>query len=128
MLALDTNIVVRLLTEDEKAQAAQARRLVGSNTTFVSDTVILETEWVLRSLYRLAPAEIIAGLRRFLGLEGVALENSARIAAALDQAEAGLDFADALHLAHAAHCEAFVTFDKALVRAARGGALPVRAP
>ena len=128
MLALDTNILVRLLTEDDKAQAAQARRLVGSNATLIADTVILETEWVLRSLYGLSPAAIIAGLRRFMGLEGVTLENPARIADALNLADTGLDFADALHLAHAAHCDAFITFDKTLIRAARGGALAVRAP
>lgn len=129
MLAVDTNIVVRILTQDDPTQTTQARRLLAANQTFVADSVLLETEWVLRSLYRLAALDVVAGLRRFIGLDGVTLDNPARVAAALDSAEAGFDFADALHLAHAAHCEAFVTFDKSLVRAARGvSPLPVRAP
>lgn len=128
MLALDTNIVVRFLTRDDPVQSRQAFRLVTSGQAYVSDTVLLETEWVMRSLYKRAPAEIIEALRSFAGIEGVTLENATHFAGALTLAESGLDFADALHLARAAHCEAFVTFDKSLIRAARGSALPVRAP
>lgn len=128
MLALDTNIVVRLLTRDDPAQTETARRLLASNETFVADTVLLETEWVLRSIYGLAANAVVDALRRFVEVDGVNLENPARIAAAFDLAASGLDFADALHLANARGCDAFVTFDKALVRAARGGPVPVRAP
>jgi predicted nucleic-acid-binding protein len=129
MLALDTNIVVRFLTRDDAVQSPKAYRLITSGPTFVADTVLLETEWVLRSLYGFGPARIAYALRDLVSIDGVTVERPDRIAAALDYADAGLDFADALHLARAAHCEAFVTFDKSLVRAARGsGAIPVRAP
>ena len=128
MLALDTNIIVRFITRDDRVQSPQARKLIISEATFVADTVILETEWVLRSLYGFPQARIINALRDLAGIDGVTLENPARVAEALNLAETGLDFADALHLAHAAHCDAFVTFDKTLIRAARGGALAVRAP
>lgn len=129
MLAVDTNIVIRFLTRDDPVQSPKARHLITSGETFIADTVLLETEWVLRSLYGYSPTRIVHALRDLLGVDGVTLDNPARVAAALDFAEAGFDFADALHLAHAAHCDAFVTFDKSLVRAARGvSPLPVRAP
>ena len=128
MLALDTNILVRFITRDDRVQSPQARTLILSGPTFIADTVMLETERVLRSLYGFPQTRIITALRDLAGIEGVTLENPARIAEALNVAESGLDFADALHLAHAAQCDAFVTFDKTLIRAARGGALPIRAP
>lgn len=128
MLALDTNIVVRFLTRDDPVQSPQAYRLVTSGATFVSDTVLLETEWVMRSLYKRAPGEIVSALRSLVGIDGVTVQNPGRLAEAFDLAASGLDFADALHLANTDGCEAFVTFDKALIRATRGGAMPVRAP
>jgi predicted nucleic-acid-binding protein len=48
MLAVDANIIVRLLTNDERAEAARAKILLAENEVFVATTVLLETEWVLR--------------------------------------------------------------------------------
>ena len=60
MLAVDTNVVVRLLTGDNPAQAARARAIFQRETVFVVKTVILvETEWVLRSLYRFDAIRIL---------------------------------------------------------------------
>jgi len=120
MLAIDTNIIVRLLTRDDAAQAARARALIEDNDVFVGDTVMLETEWVLRAVYGFSPEAVVRALRAFAGMARVTLENPDIIAAALSHAEAGLDFADALHMTRAAHCAAFVTFDKGLVKAAQG--------
>jgi predicted nucleic-acid-binding protein len=129
MLAVDTNVVVRYLTGDHPAQSAAARHLIDGNDVFICTTVLLETEWVLRSAYHFTPAQIAPALRRFGGLQRVTIEEPARIAQALDWMEAGMDFADALHVAKAAACEAFISFDAHLARTAqRAGTIAVRAP
>jgi predicted nucleic acid-binding protein len=129
MRAVDTNVIVRYLANDDPAQGARARRLVEREDVFVSLTVLLETEWVLRGVFGLAPGDIVRSLRAFAGLPRVTVENPAVAAQALDWAERGLDFADALHLAAVRPHDGFVTFDRALVKAARRlGALPVQEP
>lgn len=129
MLAVDTNIVVRYLTRDHPEQSPRARALIDGNDVLVATTVLLETEWVLRSAYRFDRTEIVDALGSFAGLAGVTLEDPARALQALDWFAAGMDFAAALHLASATTCEAFVSFDRRLASAARrvGGAA-VRAP
>jgi predicted nucleic-acid-binding protein len=129
MLAIDTNIVVGYLTGDHPRQSSKARALVDTNDVYVSNTVMLESEWVLRSVYGFTPAQVSRALRAFAGLPGVTVESPALIAQALDQVEQGLDFADALHLGHAEGCTAFVTFDKKLIKAAKtAGIDTVREP
>jgi predicted nucleic acid-binding protein len=129
MIAIDSNIVVRYLTGDHAEQAEQARTLIESTDVFVGTTVLLETEWVLRSAYGYAAGPLAKALRRFAGLRHVTLEAPDLAAQALDWMEAGLDFADALHLAKAAGFDAFVTFDQRFARAAdRLGAGKVRVP
>ena len=118
MRAVDTDIVVRYLTSDDADQAARARRLLAREQVFVPLTVLLEAEWVLRSVYGFAAPQVIAALRGFAGLAHVVVESAATAACALDWAE-HLDFADALHLAAARSHDGFVSFDKALARAAR---------
>lgn len=119
MIAIDTNIVVRYLTGDHPDQSARARTVIDGQAVFVSVTVVLEVEWVLRSAYAYPPADVIRALRAFAGLRTVELEGAAAVAAALDLAEQGLDFADALHVTRTRQCEAFLTFDRALAKAAR---------
>jgi predicted nucleic-acid-binding protein len=127
MLAVDTNIVVRYLTADDPAQAVQARELVNGTDIFVATTVILETEWVLRSIYGFSAQQIAERLGAFAGLPRVTLEAPDATATALDRMAAGMDFADALHLAASEQCDAFVTFDRRLGRlAARLGGTSVR--
>ena len=112
MLAVDTNVIVRYLTRDDAEQFAKASALIRSEDVYVCTTVLLETEWVLRRGYRFSRAGIIAALAAFAGLPRVTLEDAALAAKALDWMERGMDFADALHLAKAASCEAFVSFDR----------------
>ena len=119
MIALDTNVVVRFLVNDEISQARRARALIGGNAAFVTMTVLLETEWVLRGGYGLPRAEVVRLLRALLGLPDLATEDPQRIARALDWHEGGIDFADALHLASSSAAERFATFDEKLVRAAK---------
>jgi predicted nucleic acid-binding protein len=129
MLAVDTNLIVRYLTGDHQRQSAKARAVINGEDVFVSTTVLLETEWVLRSVYSFDSAQVCAALRAFAGLPRVSLEDPALVATALDRTADGLDFADALHLGRAEDCDAFVTFDQQFVRAARAAGLEnVRAP
>jgi predicted nucleic acid-binding protein len=124
MLSVDTN-----LTGDHPAQSAKARTLIDGQRVFVSTTVLLESEWVLRSVYGYAAAQIVRAFRAFAGLPYVTLEDPPLTATALDWMERGIDFADALHLAKARDCEAFVSFDRKLARVARRiGAPQVRVP
>jgi predicted nucleic-acid-binding protein len=118
--AVDTNILVRFLTADDPKQARAARRVIEAGDIFIGTTVILETEWVLRAGYGFASTEIAAGLRGLGGLTGLTVEEPAEIAQALDWMIAGMDFADALHLARSSHCSAFVTFDKKLAARSKG--------
>jgi predicted nucleic-acid-binding protein len=114
MIALDTNVVLRFLTRDDPAQAARARALIETKSIFVSRTVVLETEWVLRSGYRLGRSSIAQGLKRLIGLPGVEVEDADVVWQALDWFDARLDFADALHLAATRRATTFATFHRAL--------------
>ena len=118
MRAIDTNVLVGFLTKDDPKQYAKARALIEGGDIFIATTVLLEAEWVLRSGYEYARSDIISALRSFGGLAGVTLENSRATAQALEWAEAGMDFADALHLASSTRHGSFHTFDARLIRAA----------
>ena len=120
MRAIDTNVLVRFLANDDPTQSAKARAIVEADDVYVSTTVFLETEWVLRSAYEFEAAQIVDAFESLAGLPGVVLEDPDLLALALGLAREGLDFADALHLGRAQGCTAFVTFDRKLVRAARG--------
>ncbi|NTI60633.1 type II toxin-antitoxin system VapC family toxin [Agrobacterium rhizogenes] len=119
MIAIDTNLIVRYLTGDHPEQSPRARGIVDSQAIFVAATVVLEVEWVLRSTYGYRPTDVARALRAFGGLPTVTVEDAALVAAALELAEKGMDFADALHLGRSAHCEGFVTFDRKLVKVAK---------
>ena len=119
MIAIDTNVVVRFLTRDDPGQAARAKALLLAQPVFLSKTVLLESEWVLRSGYRFARDAIAAAFRGLLGLPGATMEDPPAVAQALAWYDVGLDFADALHLASSGPAGKFATFDEALVRRAK---------
>ena len=129
MLAVDTNLVVRYLTGDHPEQSAKAKAVIDETDVFVGTTVLLETEWVLRSAYGFPASQLAGALRAFAGLPRITLEAPGAVAVALDWMAAGMDFADALHLAAAEGCDAFVTFDHRLGTLERRlGSIPVRMP
>lgn len=129
MRAIDTNIVVRFLTADDPEQAQAARLVIEGGDIFLGTTVLLESEWVLRSGYGFQAGEIADGLAGLAGLPGITVEQPAELSQAIDWMRQGADFADALHLARATHCEAFVTFDRKLAKRAKQlGAMPVEVP
>jgi predicted nucleic-acid-binding protein len=125
VIAADTNVVVRLLTADEPQQTQQARQLFDTETIFLPKTVLLETEWVLRRLYRLDRSAVIRALHALVSLSNVRCEDEADVVQALAWGQAGLDFADALHVTSSGTVTRFVTFDLALIKAAaRAAARP----
>lgn len=120
MVAVDTNIVVRLLTQDDEQQYSYSLQLFQKYDIFMPDTVILETEWVLRFAYNFKPEEICAAFRNLFGLPNVQLTNESMMAQVLQWHEQGLDFADAIHLAQCQECSAMYTFDSKFVKKAQG--------
>lgn len=119
MLAIDTNIIVRYLTGDHPQQSPKVKALIDREDVFVCTTVLLESEWVLRSVYGFPAGDASKALGAFAGLPNVTVEDAALASKALDWAARGMDFADALHLAKAQGCDAFVSLDRRLARAAK---------
>lgn len=120
MIAVDTNVVVRLLVNDDVEQARRARELFQHEKVWIGATVLLETAWVLDASYGLGAADVAAALNGLLGLPNVSVEDGEAVARALAAVAKGVDFADALHLVRApAEVEAFVTFDAVLARRGR---------
>ncbi|MVF22890.1 type II toxin-antitoxin system VapC family toxin [Methylocaldum sp. BRCS4] len=120
MLAVDTNVIVRLLVNDDPGQTARAIAVFESEPIFLPKTVVLEAECVLRYCYGLECKAIAKSIRAVAGLPNVTLENQTEVADALAWFEQGLDFADTLHLASSALAERFGTFDEKLVKRAQG--------
>jgi predicted nucleic-acid-binding protein len=126
VIAVDTNVLVRYLTNDDQEQAKRALAFLGSaDTVLVTETVLLELEWVLRGAYRLPRETIHRAMLQVLGLENVQVRQATRIARVLDWFAAGMDLADAMHLALADEAEGFVTFDRRLVKRASAEGLAV---
>lgn len=125
MHAVDTNVLVRLLTGDDAEQTKRAAALFKKETIFIPKTVLLETEWVLRRLYRLDSKAVVNAFRRLSGLANVEIEQPLEVTQALQWCEKGMDFADALHLAASKNSRKFVTFDEQLKKSAPKGIKPV---
>ena len=121
-VALDTNLLVRLLTNDDPEQARCVADLIdASSACFVPITVVLELEWVLRGAYQLSRESIIRAFRGLIAIRHLQLEQEQQVLQALVAYGQGLDFADALHLLRSEGCAALVSFDRAF--AAKAGEL-----
>jgi predicted nucleic-acid-binding protein len=124
MTGLDTNVLIRHLTQDDPVQSPKATRLIERTLTeeapgFVNIVVIAETAWVLERAYALCSGEIAAALERILQTAVLIVENEADVFAAMIAVkENRASFADALigALDATAGCAVTVTFDR---RAAR---------
>jgi predicted nucleic-acid-binding protein len=129
MTAVDTNLVVRLLTQDDRKQAAIASTVFATGEVWIAKSVLLETAWVLETVYGFDATAIRRALLLLLGLPNVRMEDEEAVARAIDLLAKGLDFADALHLVSRPAGAWFISFDKALVRRAqRAGVKDVKAP
>lgn len=119
MISVDTNVIVRLLTADEPAQHKKAKSLFARERIFIPLTVVLECEWVFRYAYKFGAEEIVDAFEFLFGLPNVEVQDQLAIRNALQWHKAGLDFADALHLAKSESAKAFATFDKKLIKTGR---------
>src|ERR1700693_3241686 len=119
MVAVDTNVVVRLLTADDPKQAAAERSLFAAGPIWIAKTVLLETGWGLRRLYGFDESAIREALTKLLGLNNVHTEDKPSMAAALALTAHGIELADAIHLCSRLPGAKFVSFDQSFVRRAR---------
>jgi predicted nucleic-acid-binding protein len=110
--------LVRLLTGDEPAQTVRARAIFEREAVLLAKTVILESEWVLRRLYRFGSDRIADAFVALIALPDLVCEDAAAVADAIQWMRDGLDFADALHLASARPAGRFATFDDKLAKRA----------
>lgn len=124
MIALDTNVLVRYLVEDDAKQTVSAAALIhrviaNDDTLFVSDVVVCETVWVLSVSYHVGRQEIASVLGNLLRARHLTFSATDQLIRALDAYEVGKgDFADYLVREHAraADCENVATFDRVLLR------------
>ncbi len=122
MIAVDTNVLVRLLVNDDAAQATKAKRLFDAmagedGSIWITDTVLVEVAWTLARAYGRSRENLVSALRALAGHATVALESAAAVRAAIETFEAGpADFAHCLlaEKARLAGCTQLVTFDKGM--------------
>jgi predicted nucleic-acid-binding protein len=125
MRGLDTNILVRYLTRDDEQQWQQAESyinatLTAEETCFISNIVLCELIWVLRSAYRIPREELIIALEKILRTSHFDFEDKAAIWKAFQQFQKGkADFSDYLigQVNHQAGCSETATFDAKLKNA-----------
>jgi len=127
MIAFDTNLLVRAVVADDPDQVAIVQDLVTLDIVFISRTVLLETEWVLRAVYKKSQTDILKFFRALLEIDSTEIEDASAVSSALDWYAQGADFADAMHLAV---CGSAVmhTFDKGFCKTAReaGNTPPIK--
>lgn len=127
MIAIDTNVLIRLLTQDDQVQYERAVQLFSHGRLFLPDTVLLECERVLRYVYEFEASQISGALRKVVSLPNVMVRDLNSLVLALDWHAQGLDFADAFNLALSMSCSELATFDRQFSRRASSFApVPVR--
>lgn len=127
MNAVDTNVLARFFINDaddpEAAKQRPAAIAALTGKVYVPVSVVLEFEWVMRGFYALSRKDIQRVFESLCGLQNVQIENRSSVLAALNAYQRGLDFADALHLARADSCSAFLSFDRRLKKGANAAGL-----
>ena len=116
MIGLDTNVLARYYVASSDALSQQqgvlARKLIESGKRlYVSKSVVLELEWVLRGYYKSTVADVLTVLRHLQALPNVEIEDRLGVEQAIDALADGFDFADALHHASYRQCTSVATFD-----------------
>jgi predicted nucleic-acid-binding protein len=120
MPALDTNVLVRYIVQDDPSQLAAAKRLIRrcvaeGSTLFVPVTVVLELEWVLRSSFAFSKEDVLMTLSTLFSAAELTFESERALEVALQLFRKGsADFTDCLHVALAAQAgeQPLWTFDK----------------
>ena len=129
-IAPDTNLLIRVLTNDDPEQARIGRDVLSDASAIVLSSVVLcETVWVLKRFFRATREEISQGVRALVGAENAVCDADA-VDAGLRMLDAGGDFADGVIAASVVGmgAEAFVSFDRRAVRDLTELGLPARTP
>ena len=124
MIGIDTNVLVRFLVRDDEEQFERARKLIrreaqAGDPVRISLLVLLETEWVLRSRYKLGKDEILGAFSELLSAVDMSFEDESSIEEALFVwKDSSAQFADCLMGARyrTLGCSATATFDNAAVK------------
>ena len=116
MIALDTNVLARYYVASsdmpsQKQSTAAKKLLESGKALFVSKTVVLVLEWVLRGYYKSLPEDVLTVLTHLLAMPNVNIEDRVAVELAVAALGDGFDFADALHHASSRHCTSMATFD-----------------
>jgi predicted nucleic-acid-binding protein len=100
MRAVDTNLIVRLTTRDDKAQVAAAEKFIAERGAWVSHVVLVEVAWVLHSVYEFERIQIATAIEMLLDQEHLVMQDSEIVAAAVKHYRGGIgsDFADCMIL------------------------------
>ena len=119
MLAVDTNVLVRLLARDDARQAKAADQFIAKGA-WVSHLVLAETLWILESVYDRGATQIIEALKLLMTHENLVLQDAETVGLALAQFQLkpALGFSDCLvlEIARKAGHLPLATFDRALAR------------
>jgi predicted nucleic-acid-binding protein len=128
--ALDTNIVVRLFVDDGSKEVPIARAVFERETVEIPLSVVLECEWVLRSVYKFSAASICEALTALLSLNNVIVQDPELVAAAIEAHRLGIDLTDAFHLLSVEKSDELLTFDDDFEKRAKrmNHMIPVRIP
>jgi predicted nucleic-acid-binding protein len=126
MIGLDTNLLVRYITQDDPVQSPIAsevfeRRLSGANPGFVSVVATAELVWVLGRAYHFSAAEVASAVERLLAVEVLEVQNAPAVFTAMLAIRDGIgSFSDVLiaELGAEVGCEQTLTFDRKALRIA----------
>jgi predicted nucleic-acid-binding protein len=127
MISLDTNLLVRFFAKDDESQLRKVLALLGRKdaTFFVCDLVLVETDWVLRSLYDWTGAEVADAYVRLTSIHNLEFENEARLRIAINALYDGAGLADELIVGASRErgSNSFATFDKGIIKRHKGFAV-----
>ncbi len=120
MTALDTNVLVRFLTQDDETQFQKVLQMLNRKRAifFVCDLVLAETDWVLRALYDWTGVDVADAFTRLTTIHNLTFENEGRLRSSLKAVREGADLADELIIRKCREhgAKSFATFDKEVVR------------
>lgn len=120
MTAIDTNVLVRYLAQDDETQFLAVLKMFSKKkaTFYLPDIALIETDWVLRSLYQWTASEVAEAFASLTSVHNLVFEDEARLRASLKALRAGADLADELiaRSCRAHGCTRLATFDKGMIR------------
>jgi predicted nucleic-acid-binding protein len=120
MIGIDTNLLVRLIVNDDERQSLAVERFIQQHSSsedpcYISNIVLVETVWVLQTAYGFARTSVAGALAHLLEVEQFDFDSPDDVAAAVDDfRHRGVDFADCLlgRMNIFAGCEHTITFDR----------------